>query len=91
MLNPYSIRIAKDIFEEVTQWTLSGERINKVNRNKRGRKMKENIQEEIYLNNVTDAFYNEDFKMLEKITGIKVESQIEFEKEFQKTRIQKWR
>ncbi len=51
--------------------------------------MKENIQEEIYLNNVTDAFYNEDFKMLEKITGIKVESQIEFEKEFQKTRIQK--
>jgi len=34
----------------------------------------------ISINKISDAFYFEDYKELERLTGIKVNSQIEFEK-----------
>ena len=35
------------------------------------------------LNNIADVFYNEDFKELEKLTGIKAKSLKEFELKFE--------
>lgn len=34
------------------------------------------------MNKITNAFYDEDYKKLEKLTGIKAKSQIEFEEKY---------
>lgn len=39
-------------------------------------------------NKIADAFYNEDYKELEKLTGIKATSQIEFERKFEEKKFE---